>query len=42
MRRMRLSCSYDDVNYDDIYFQDVQWEEFDDPADVLKTYCIVK
>lgn len=42
MKRLRLSCYYDDVDYQNIRFKDVERSNNGTPAEILKTYCIVK
>jgi hypothetical protein len=42
LKKLRMSCRYDDAEYHEIRFRDVQWSDLWDPADILRTYCIVK
>ena len=37
-----MACDYDDVAYDEIAFKDIERETSGSPADILRTYCIVK
>ena len=42
LKKLRSSCRYMDVPYLDIRFRDVKREDQGEPADILRTYCIVK
>ena len=41
-QKLRMACDYDDVAYDEIAFKDIERETSGSPADILRTYCIVK
>ncbi len=42
VKKLRMACYYDDVDYKNISFRDVEWKNQGEPADILRTYCIVK
>ncbi len=42
LKELRMSCRYTDAEYPEIRFRDVERSDLGDPADILRTYCIVK